>query len=116
VPNTVARAVLFNDAAIAPLGSPCVDVLAAAKVDLKAGQILDGMGHYLTYGLCENSDVVSNQNLLPIGLAEGCRLKREIPQDQIITIDDVIFPEGRLCDLLRQEQTQHFFAPQRFSD
>lgn len=111
VPNTVARAVLLKDATITPQGAPQVDVVAAAKVDLNAGQILDGMGHYLTYGLCENSDIVSNQNLLPIGLAEGCKLKREIPQDQIITIDDVILPEGRLCDRLRQEQTQHFFAP-----
>ena len=37
VPNTVARAVLFGDAALAPLGGPCVEVVAAAKVDLNAG-------------------------------------------------------------------------------
>jgi predicted homoserine dehydrogenase-like protein len=108
VPNTVARAVLFGDAAITPQGAPLVDVVAAAKDDLKAGQVLDGMGHYLTYGLCENADVVRNQNLLPIGLAEGCTLKRAIPKDQVLTVDDVTFPEGRLCDRLRQEQTKQF--------
>ena len=58
VPLTAARAVLFGDAAIAPLGAPCVDVVAAAKIDLKEDQKLDGLGHYMTYGLCENSDVV----------------------------------------------------------
>jgi predicted homoserine dehydrogenase-like protein len=108
VPYTVARAVLFGDATITPQGAPLVDVVAAAKVDLSAGQALDGMGHYLTYGLCENSDIVRNQNLLPIGLAEGCTLKRDIPKDQVITIDDVSTPEGRLCDRLRDEQNKYF--------
>jgi predicted homoserine dehydrogenase-like protein len=108
VPNTVARAVLFGDAAITPMGAPRVDVVAAAKFDLKAGQVLDGIGHYMTYGLCENADVVRDQNLLAIGLAEGCTLKRDISKDQVLTVDDVIFPEGRLCDRLRNEQNNHF--------
>lgn len=108
VPNTVARAVLFGDATITPQGAPRVDVVAAAKVDLKAGQVLDGMGHYLTYGLCENSAVVRNQNLLPIGLARGSTMERDIPKDQVLTIDDVNIPEGRLCDRLRDEQNKYF--------
>jgi predicted homoserine dehydrogenase-like protein len=109
VPNTVARTVLFQDATITPQGAPCVDVVAAAKTDLKAGQVLDGMGHYLTYGLCESSNVVRDQNLLPIGLAEGCKLKRDIPKDQVLTIDDINIPEGRLCDQLRDEQNKYFY-------
>lgn len=108
VPNTVARAVLFGDATIAALGAPCVDVVATAKIDLEAGQVLDGMGYYMTYGQCENSDVVRAQNLLPIGLAEGCRLKRDIPKDQVLTFDDVEVPDGRLHDRLRAEQNTYF--------
>jgi predicted homoserine dehydrogenase-like protein len=49
VPNTVARAALLDDATIAPQGGPCVDVVATAKVDLKAGQTLDGLGEYTTW-------------------------------------------------------------------
>jgi predicted homoserine dehydrogenase-like protein len=108
VPNTVARAVLFGDATIAPMGAPRVDVVAAAKIDLKSDQVLDGMGHYMTYGLCENSDVANEQNLLPIGLAEGCTLKRDIAKDQVLTVDDVVFPNDRLCDRLRDEQNKYF--------
>jgi predicted homoserine dehydrogenase-like protein len=108
VPNTVARAVLFGDATIAPRGEQLVDVVAAAKIDLKAGQMLDGMGHYMTYGLCENSHVVCEQNLLPIGLAEGCTLKRNIDKDQILTTDDVVVPNNRICDQLRDEQNKYF--------
>jgi predicted homoserine dehydrogenase-like protein len=110
VPSTVARAVIFGDAAIAPLGPPCVDVVAAAKIDLQAGQTLDGIGHYMTYGLCENSDIVYARGLLPMGLVEGCRLKKNIPQDQVLTINDVEIPGGRLCDRLRAEQDAYFFG------
>ena len=110
VPNTVARAVLFGDAAITPKRAPKVDVVTTAKVDLKEGQVLDGIGHYMTYGLCENSNVVREENLLAIGLAEGCKLKRDIPRDQVLTNDDVIFPRDRLCDRLRDEQNRYFFS------
>ena len=108
VHNTVARAVLFGDAAIAPVGPPCVDVVATAKVDLEAGQEIDYLGGYLTYGQCENSRAVLEDGLLPIGLAEGCRLRRAIPKDQVLTYDDVDVPPDRLCDRLRVEQETHF--------
>jgi predicted homoserine dehydrogenase-like protein len=109
VHNTVARAVLFQDPTIAPLGAPTVDVVATAKTDLKRGQILDGIGHYLTYGQCENVEVSLAEGLLPMGLAEGCTLKRDIPKDQVLTYQDVDVPVGRLSDKLREEQTAHFF-------
>lgn len=115
VPSTIARAVLFNDAALAPLGKPCVEVVATAKTDLKAGQVIDGIGHYMTYGLCENADTTADQRLLPIGVAEGCVLKRDIPKDQVLTYDDVVLPEGRLVDQLRVEQAQYFAASDKAS-
>jgi predicted homoserine dehydrogenase-like protein len=108
VPLSVARAVLFQDYVLSPLGGPLVDVVTTAKIDLKAGETLDGIGYYMTYGECENSNIVQQQNLLPIGLAEGCRLKRDIPKDQALTYDDVELPEGRLCDKLRSEQNAYF--------
>jgi predicted homoserine dehydrogenase-like protein len=108
VPNTIARAVLFNDAAIAPLGGPCVEVIAAAKTDLKAGDVLDDLGCYMTYGLAENADVVARDKLLPHGIGPGCRLKRDIPKDQALTYADVELPAGRLVDRLRAEQEQAF--------
>ena len=108
VPLSVARAVLFQDAVLSPLAGPVVDVITTAKINLKAGETLDGIGYYMTYGQCENSAIVQEQKILPMGLAEGCRLKRDIPQDQILTYDDVELPEGRLCDQLRAEQNAYF--------
>jgi predicted homoserine dehydrogenase-like protein len=110
VPNSVARAVLFDDATIAPVGAPLVEVVAAAKTDLKAGDVLDGIGYYMTYGLAENADTTLQENLLPIGIAENCRLKHDIAKDQVLTYRDVELPEGRLIDQLRQEQQVYFFG------
>lgn len=116
VHNTIARAVLFGDPTIAPQEGPCVEVVATAKKDLKAGETLDGIGYYMTYGQCENADVVQEENLLPMGLAEGCRLKRDIPQDQVLNYDDVEVPEGRLCDELRAEQDARFWGDSAAED
>jgi predicted homoserine dehydrogenase-like protein len=108
VPNTVARAVLFGDAALAPAAGPQVDVVAAAKVDLESGQELDGPGGYLTYGLAENHETAAAERLLPMGLAEGCRVTRAVAKDAVLTCDDVEVPDGRLVDELRAEQDVAF--------
>lgn len=108
VPLTVARAVLFQDAAIAPLAGPVCDVITLAKRDLKMGELLDGIGGFTCYGMLENTGVCQAQNLLPMGLAVGCRLKRDILKDQAITYADVELPPNRLCDRLRMEQNDYF--------
>lgn len=108
VPNSIARAALFKDATIAPLGKPNVEVVATAKIDLKAGETLDGIGFYLTYGQCENAEVVRDENLLLMGLARDCKLKRDVPKDQVLSYSDVDLPEGRLIDQLREKQNNYF--------
>jgi predicted homoserine dehydrogenase-like protein len=107
-PITVARAVLFNDAAIAPIGAPVCEVLTLAKRDLAAGEILDGIGGFTCYGVLENAESSRSKNLLPMGLSEGCRVKRNVPKDNPLSYDDIDLPQGRLCDKLREEQNQHF--------
>ena len=108
LPVTVARAALFGDATVAPAGGPVCDVVTVAKRDLKAGEVLDGIGGFTCYGLIENSGIFRAENLLPMGLSEGCRLQRDIPMDSPIIRGDVELPEGRLCDALRAEQDVRF--------
>lgn len=108
VPMTVARAVIFGDAAVTPLGRPYVDVVATAKMDLKEGQVLDGVGFYMTYGQCERTEIVLEQNLLPMGLAEGCRLKRDVTRDEVLTYEDVEIPKNSVIHRLRLKQDQLF--------
>jgi predicted homoserine dehydrogenase-like protein len=108
VPNTVARVVLFGDPAGIPLDGPMVEVCACAKRDLKAGEILDDYGMYMTYGEAVNSDEMRRRRYLPEGLVEGCRLKVDVAQDEVLTYEDVELPTGRLADKLRTEQYAHF--------
>ena len=110
VPLTVARAVLFKDAAVTPIDRPIVDVVTLAKRDLKAGELLDGIGGFTCYGVAENIEVSQAENLLPMGLSDGCRMKRDVPRDHPLTYDDVELPPNRLCDQLRAEQTAYFFS------
>ena len=109
-PTSLARVVLFHDAVTAAEFGARVDVVATAKTDLRAGQVLDGIGGYATYGQCENAGVAVGSELLPMGLAEGCRLRRDLPRDAVLTYADVELPEGRLSDRLRTEQDRHFFG------
>jgi predicted homoserine dehydrogenase-like protein len=104
VPFSVARAVLFGDAVLQPIDGPRVDVVATSKVALSPGDVIDDLGGYKTYGVAEAYAVSRRERLLPMGLAEGCRVKRAIPADTVLTYEDVVLPEGRLADRLRAEQ------------
>jgi len=107
VPNAIARVVLFRDSVAQPMGGPVVEVCAVAKRDLKAGEVLDSFGMYMTYGEAVNVDEMSGNRYLPEGLVEGCRLKKDIRKDAVITYDDVSLPPNRLSDRLRAEQYRH---------
>jgi len=108
VHNAIARVVLFRDSVAKPLGGPVVEVCAVAKRDLKSGEVLDDYGMYMTYGEAVNADEMSSKRYLPEGLVEGCKLKRDINKDAVITYDDVELPPNRLGDRLRAEQYRHF--------
>jgi predicted homoserine dehydrogenase-like protein len=110
VPTSVARVVLLGDPVLAPLGGPVVEVIATAKRDLAAGEVLDGIGGYMAYGQCENADVVAAEGLLPMGIATGSTLVRPVSKDAVLRYEDVELPPGRLVDQLRAEQASHFAA------
>jgi predicted homoserine dehydrogenase-like protein len=107
-PNAIARVVLFRDSVAPALGGPVVEVCAVAKRDLKAGEVLDDYGMYMTYGEAVNTDEMSEKRYLPEGLAEGCTLKADRNKDDVLTYDDVELPPGRVADRLRAEQYHYF--------
>lgn len=104
IPLSIARVALFNDKVIAAKTHK-VDVITIAKTDLKKGTVIDTIGGYHTYGTCENSDVALRERMVPLGLAEGCTLRRDISTDDIISYSDVIIPQDRISDMLRNEHT-----------
>jgi predicted homoserine dehydrogenase-like protein len=110
VPASIARVVLFGDSVAKPLGGPVVEVCAVAKRDLRAGEVLDDYGMYMTYGEAVNAHEMCGGRYLPEGLVADCVLTRDIPQDSVITYDDVTLPPNRLADQLRAEQYRHFLG------
>ncbi len=107
---TAARAALFRDAAVSPLGGPVCEVIAIAKRDLQAGDELDGIGGFTAYGMIERSEIASSRGLLPIGVANGCGVQRDVLAGTAISYDDVDIPPGRFVDRLRDEQ-RALFSP-----
>lgn len=101
--SSIGRVACFNDTILAAKTFN-VDVITLAKKELKAGEYIDGLGGFATYGECENYGISKQENLLPIGAAQGCKLKNDIKMDQALTYDDVILPKSRLVDQLRIEQ------------
>ncbi|MGH8760474.1 MAG: NAD(P)H-dependent oxidoreductase, partial [Burkholderiales bacterium] len=109
-PNAIARVVLFGDEIAPPLGGPVVEVCAVAKRNLQEGEMLDEYGMYMTYGEAVNVDEMCAKRYLPEGLVEGCKVKRAIRKDEVLTYDDVELPQGRLADQLRAEQYKRFLG------
>lgn len=88
VPIGIARMMLFNETVGAPVGHTC-EVIAAAKKRLPVGTKLDGEGGYCVYGMVERAEVARKGNLVPIGLSGGAEVIQEIPEDGLITFDNV---------------------------
>lgn len=108
IPISIVRLIDMDDTIIAAKAGPVVEVVALAKVDLKKGDILDEIGGYKTYGVCENHDTSRNENLLPMGLVNRCTVLNDIPKDQVLTLDDVEFPKDSLIKSLWVEQEELF--------
>jgi predicted homoserine dehydrogenase-like protein len=101
-PLSAAEAVLYKEPTIAPMGRPVAHTITIAKRDLKAGEVLDGIGGYNQYG---QIDTVWNcRGLLPIGLADGVRLTKDVKQDEPIAFDAVETDESKLLTRLWREQ------------
>ena len=65
------------------------DVVATAKRPIKAGEILDGEGGHTVWGKLCSARRSIEMNALPIGLAQGVKLKKDIPKDGVVKLSDV---------------------------
>ncbi|MEM9604717.1 MAG: SAF domain-containing protein [Pseudomonadota bacterium] len=65
------------------------DVVAVAKRDLSAGEHLDGEGGYCVYGTLQPAARSKRQRALPLGLADGARLTRDVAAGTTLRLRDV---------------------------
>ncbi|GAC1684389.1 MAG: SAF domain-containing protein [Ktedonobacteraceae bacterium] len=92
-PISVAQAVLLQQTTLAPQGPPVAETTTVAKRDLRAGEVLDGLGATTVHGGIERADVAREARMLPFGLSERARVRRDIAQGQTLTYDDVELDE-----------------------
>jgi predicted homoserine dehydrogenase-like protein len=104
IASTIGRAAIHRDPTVAPIGGPVCEVVAVAKRDLKAGERLDGIGGFCTYGLIDNAATARGVAALPIGLSEGCVLRRDVSKDNVLSFDDLQAAPGGLVEELWREQ------------
>ncbi|MBD2750442.1 Gfo/Idh/MocA family oxidoreductase [Microvirga sp. BT688] len=84
------------------------DAVAVAKRDLKAGEMLDGEGGYTVYGRLAPASRSKAARMLPIGLAHGVRLTRDVAAGTVVTEDDVALDAERLAVRVRREMVERF--------
>ena len=103
-PLSIAKAFLYNEPTIDPGFGFVSEVMTCAKKDLKPGDILDGIGGFNCYGLIELHEKVKKEKFLPIGISEGCIVKRKISKDEPVKYDDVEINTDSILFNLRKIQ------------
>ena len=86
------------------------DVVATAKRALKAGETLDGEGGYTVYGKLMPARDSLRLGGLPLGLAHGMALKRDIAAGEAVRWDDVAFDAANPAVQFRREMERAFAA------
>jgi predicted homoserine dehydrogenase-like protein len=84
------------------------DVVATAKRDLKAGEMLDGEGGYTVWGKLLPAKVSAAKGGLPLGLAHQVKLVRDVKKGQSLCWDDVAMDTSLPAYKIRKEMETLF--------
>ena len=87
------------------------DVVATAKRDLKAGEMLDGEGGHTVWGKLYPAESSLKIGGLPIGLAHKVKLKADIAANQPVRWQDVEVDETLDAVKIRREMETRFGLP-----
>lgn len=109
-PLTVAKAVVDNTSTLVPMdGGLVCETVAVAKKDLKAGEMLDGIGGYTVYGVVDTHENMLKDNGVPLGvITKNTKLLKDVKKGQTITYDMVDLDDNSLIVQLRKLQDRFF--------
>lgn len=81
------------------------ECITRAKIDLKAGQTIDGIGGYTTHGSICTEKEATEKGYVPFGLInKNARMKCDVKKGELITYDMVDLDTNTLIYKLRKEQ------------
>jgi predicted homoserine dehydrogenase-like protein len=86
------------------------DVVASAKRDLNAGEVLDGEGGYTVVGRLMPAEESLRVGGVPLGLAHGVKLTRPVAAGHPVCWGDVAADESLTAVQIRREM-ERMFAP-----
>jgi predicted homoserine dehydrogenase-like protein len=101
---SIASIALRGEATGAPIHGPQAEVVCATRQAMRAGETIDGEGGYAAYGTIVTAEEARARKLVPMGLAHGLKLTRDVPADHFIGEADVTFDESSFLWKLRREQ------------
>jgi predicted homoserine dehydrogenase-like protein len=84
------------------------DVVAVAKRNLRAGEMLDGEGGYTVWGKLMPAAASLAAGALPIGLAHGVKLKADVAHGAVVGWNDVEIDAGNDTVAVRREMEKRF--------
>jgi predicted homoserine dehydrogenase-like protein len=79
------------------------DAVAVSKKDLKQGEVLDGEGGYTVVGRLMPAAESLKTGCLPLGLAHGWKVLRDVPAGQPVKWGDVAFDANATAVRVRRE-------------
>jgi predicted homoserine dehydrogenase-like protein len=91
-------------------------VVATAKRDLAAGEILDGEGGATVYGRLMPAAAALEAGGLPLGLAHNVRLKNPVKRGQPVRWTDAGVDESALAVRVRREMERRFAAARQAAE
>ena len=100
---SISEVVLDQRASLKPIAWTA-EVVTKAKRDLKAGEQIDGIGGSTVYGYTVDATEARNAGQLPIGLARGAKVVRDVAKGEVIGYDDVELDDRKLIVTLRKLQ------------
>ena len=104
-PITIYKAVVENEATIAPIQGQVADTVTIAKRDIKKGETLDGIGSEKVYGKITSHTRSMKEDLLPIGMiTEKTIATVDIPKDSLIDMTMVEVDDRATVTRLRRRQ------------
>ncbi|MBP2633737.1 MAG: putative homoserine dehydrogenase [Firmicutes bacterium] len=108
-PLTVAKAVIDGETTIVPMNGLVSECITVAKTDLKAGQTIDGIGGFTTYGSIATSVESDAKGYVPYGLVnKNAKMLKDAKKGQLITKDMIQLDTSTLIYKLRQEQDKMY--------
>ena len=104
-PLTVAKAVIDGEVTCVAKDGLASECITRAKIDLKAGQTIDGIGGYTTHGSIATAAESDANGYVPFGLVTNkAVMKKDVKKGELITYDMIDLDKSTLIYQLRKEQ------------